>query len=129
MSLIPSLGVHRVWTHCADLSDHFPICLEWDKNKGSCIYPFKFNRSWLNDPDFTDWFKGRWSLPSHCESSVGIDMITSKLHTLKIEAKAWIKNKSDSMDSVTISLDREIESLLLGPSNGNPSMEELARLA
>ena len=53
-SLIPSLDVHRVWTHCANLSDHFPICLEWDKNKGYVNYPFKFNHSWLNDPDFID---------------------------------------------------------------------------
>ena len=27
-SLIQSLGVHRVWTHVSDISDHHSICLE-----------------------------------------------------------------------------------------------------
>ena len=30
-SLIPSLGIHRVWTQCADISDQYPIVLEWNK--------------------------------------------------------------------------------------------------
>ena len=42
-SLIPSLLLHRVWTLHSDISDHFPICLEWNKPFGSCNYPFKFN--------------------------------------------------------------------------------------
>ena len=123
------MGVHRVWTHCADISDHFPICLEWDKKRGSCNYPFKFNRSWLNDPEFTDWFKGRWSLLSHSDSFVGIDSTIHKLRILKNEAKAWTKNKSDYMDSMSNSLDHAIEALLSGPSNGILSMDDLALLA
>ena len=42
-SLIPSLLLHRVWTLHSDISDHYPICLEWNKPFGSCNYPFKFN--------------------------------------------------------------------------------------
>ena len=56
-------------------------------------------------------------------------MTILKLRTLKNEAKTWIKNKCDSMDTVTKSLDLAIESLLSGPSNGILSMDELAQLA
>ena len=50
-SLIPTLQYHRVWTHPSDISDHYPICFEWNKSIVSCNYPFKFNRSWLKDQD------------------------------------------------------------------------------
>ena len=53
-SLLPSLGVYKTYTQCLDLSDHFPIYFEWNNLKGSFDYPFKFNRSWLEDPDFID---------------------------------------------------------------------------
>ena len=55
-TLIPLLGIHRAWTHCSDISDHLPIVLEWNKSRTSFNYPFKFNRSWLEDTDFIKWF-------------------------------------------------------------------------
>ena len=44
--LLPSLGLYRVWTHCSDISDHYPIILEWNKHNSSHNYPFKFNPVW-----------------------------------------------------------------------------------
>ena len=44
-ALIPSLKVYRTWIHHADIFDHLPIVLEWNKTVGSCNYPYKFNRS------------------------------------------------------------------------------------
>ena len=92
-SLIPSLGIHRVWTHCTDISDHYLIVLEWNKKITSFNYPFKFNRSWLNDHDFTDWLSAKWPLLSQHDSVSVLDSLQLKLRTLKHEAKIWIKDK------------------------------------
>ena len=86
-SLIPTLLVHRVWTHTSDISDHYPVCLEWNKSLGSCNYPFKFNRSWLNDNDFFSWFTDRWSSLSPSPLGSELDHLTYKLSTLKLAIK------------------------------------------
>ena len=92
-SLIPFLGTHRVWTHCSDISDHYPIILEWNKQRTSFNYPFKFNRPWLNDQDFSEWVSSKWHLLSQIDSESALDSLLHKLRTLKPEAKLWIKKK------------------------------------
>ena len=42
-ALIPFLKRHGTWIQPADISDHLPICLEWNKSLASFNYPFKFN--------------------------------------------------------------------------------------
>ena len=113
-----------MWTHHDDISDHFPIWFKWDKQRGSCNYPFKFNRSWLNDPDFTLWFSKRWFELNPRAFALDLDLLTHKLRTLKLEVKGWIKEKSSIMESDLIRLDREIGSLLSGSSFGILSLED-----
>ena len=72
-SLLPSLRLYKSWIKCVDLSDHFPICFEWGDIKGPFDYPFKFNRSWLEDADFTDWFKKDWSSSFIADNFVDIE--------------------------------------------------------
>ena len=103
--MIPSLGVHRVWTQCADISDHYPICFEWNKQRGSCNYPFKFNRSWLNDPAFSNWLTMRWPLLPQGDHAYGIGSLYDKLCILKNKSKVWIKDKEDRIDSDFYKLD------------------------
>ena len=71
--LLPSLGAYRTWIKCSNLLDHFPICLEWNSPKGPFDYPFKFNRSWLENPEFIDWFLRWWSLYSDADNFTGIE--------------------------------------------------------
>ena len=123
-SLIPSLLVHWLWTHTADISDHYPVCLECNKSLGSCNYLFKFNRSWLNDNDFVSWFTDWWSRLSPSSQGSELDHLSYKLCTLKLEVKDRIKDKSSHMESKSQRLDEDIKSLLSSSSFGILSHEE-----
>ena len=111
-SLIPLLQYHRVWTQTLDISDHYPICLEWNKKIGSYDYPFKFNRSWINDPDFSSWVSLRWSALYPSPSNDDCELLTHKLRTLKQDVKVWIKEKGVVLDSESLRLDTDICSIL-----------------
>ena len=122
-SLIPSLLLHRVWTLHSDISDHYPICLEWNKPFGSCNYPFKFNRSWLKDQDFTPWVIDKWSSLSPFASGTDLDLLTNKLRLLKNDVKEWIKQKGSSLENESHRLDEDISKILSNSSYGILSQE------
>ena len=52
-SLSPYTVRQMVWAHPLEVSDHYPVCLEWTSESASHIYPFKFDRSCLQEEDFT----------------------------------------------------------------------------
>ena len=91
---------------------------------GSCNYPYKFNRSWLSDPDFNLWVAKRWPDLNPQSSLNGLDNLTHKLRTLKGEVKAWTLEKEKSMNSDSLRLDKDIESLLMGSFSGNFTHED-----
>ena len=91
-------------------------------------YPFKFNRSWLNDPAFTDWLSTRWPLLPLGDSVSDLDSLQHKLRTLKNEAKVWIKDKQAQLDNDIHKIEQAITSLLSGSSNGILSTEDMALL-
>ena len=61
--LIGSFPRHRVWTHRCSISDHFPILLDWGQPQDPCLYPYKFNHTWLEYEGFCDMIRHTWSLP------------------------------------------------------------------
>ena len=128
-SLLPSLGVYRTWTKCLELSDHFPICFEWSSPKGPFDYPFKFNRSWLDDTDFIEWFLCWWTSNSDADNLTGIEDLCLILRKLKSATKTWTKIKSASFASASSRLDLAIESILAGPTNGILTKEQSAHLS
>ena len=91
---------------------------------GSCNYPFKFNRSWLNDPEFNMWLSRKWSVLNPRDSTLDLDSLYHKLHSLKMEVKVWIKDKNSQMESESTYLDCAIVSLLSGSSAGILSHED-----
>ena len=129
-SLIPSLLTHRVWTHHSDISDHFPVCFEWNKSLGPHNYPFKFNRSWLLDQDFSSWFTECWPKLTPTYPSSELEwVLTHKLYSLKKEVKVCIKDKCARMDANSKRLDLEMSSLLTKSSFGILSQEEQLSLS
>ena len=123
-ALIPSLKIHRTWIHHADISDHYPIYLEWDKSVVSCSYPYKFNRSWLFDPDFNLWVTKRWPELDPLPSPNYLDNLTHKLRSLKRDVKSWTQEKENSMKSDAMRLDKNIETLLSGSFLGILTQED-----
>ena len=84
-SSIPSLKVHHMWIHHVDISDHYPIDLEWNKSIGYFKFPYKFNRSWLTNPEFNLWVTKRWPKLNPQSSFDDMDLFSHKLRTLKKE--------------------------------------------
>ena len=92
--LVPELNKHRVWAHPSDISNHFPIYLEWNTREGPHNYLFKFNRSWLSDSDFTQMVKRIWPVLVPSVVDDDMDLLSHKLRLLKREFKSWIKKRS-----------------------------------
>ena len=86
--------------------------------RGSCNYPFKFNRSWLEDPEFNRWLLQEWSVLNPGGTSHDLATFYHMLHSLKQEVKVWIRDKNAQMDSEATCLDCAIVSLLSGSSAG-----------
>ena len=59
--LIPLLNDFKSWIHPFEISDHYPICLEWHNNPRCHLYPFKFNRAWLTEKDFSEIVFSSWN--------------------------------------------------------------------
>ena len=90
---------------------------------GTYNYPFKFNQSWLTNLDFNLWVAKRWLDLNPHSSLNGLDNMTYKLRTLKGDVKAWIWEKEKSINSDSLRLDKDIETLLLGSFSGNFTLE------
>ena len=59
--VVTCLLKHRVWSAPLDVLDHFPICLEWNGFASVHNYPFKFNRAWLLEDEFSQLVMDSWS--------------------------------------------------------------------
>ena len=93
-SLLPCLSNYRTWATPTDVSDHYPICLEWGTNFGSHGRPFKFNRAWLMEEDFAQPVSSSWKAPLTAENFSHMDVLILKLRRLKGTLKAWEKEKN-----------------------------------
>ena len=58
--LLPHLSHYRSWTSPSEISKHFPISLDWKDLGNIPPYPFKFNQSWLKEPNFTSFIRRAW---------------------------------------------------------------------
>ena len=82
------------------------------------LNPFKLNRSWLLDSDFTRMVKRVWPvlMPIIVDDDMGL--LSHKLRLLKREVKSWIEQKTAEMDKESLSLDDDICSLLTSSTSG-----------
>ena len=69
-----------------------------------------------------------WTNLTHGDYAHSHDSLYHELHSLKIEAKVWIKDKLARMESESKSIDSAIVSLLSGSSNGILSNEDMTKL-
>ena len=126
-SLIDHLPQHRVWAYPAAISDHYPVILEWRESTTHCVFPFKFNHSWLAFDDFINMIKNEWSLLSK-DSTVSMDTLSLKLRLLKAKIKAWTFHKSLEIKDKSIVIEKEIHILLTSSHSSILSSESLSSL-
>ena len=86
--VVPSMHRHRVWSTPSDISDHYPICMEWEVENATRCFPFKFNKAWLLEEDFFLFVKdcwGSWVMDPEVDEMKGLSL---KLRFLKKKVKA-----------------------------------------
>ena len=84
-TLVPLLGCYKSWIQPSEISDHYPVCLEWSLSLRCHLYPFKFNRAWLLEKDFGDLVHKSWRAPT--TSAGPMFDINFKLQRFKNEVK------------------------------------------
>eukprot|EP00253_Pinus_taeda_P002898 PITA_02898 len=101
-----TLSAEECWGTCGR-----PIILEWRDSAFKKGYSFKFNRVFLNDPDFISLITSKWA-ESQASSAALFSTFREKFHALRIAAKEWQSHKIKSDRRDLTSINSALESLL-----------------
>ena len=126
--MIDLLPLHRAWTFPSAISDHFSVVLEWRESSSPCIFPFKFNHSWLDFDDFVNMIRKEWLLLPHDSSYSGMESFSRKLRLLKKKIKDWTHHKSLEMKDKSFLIETKIHNLISSSPTGIYSCETLSIL-
>ena len=92
-NLILSAKGFRSWIETYFLSDHSPICLHLENDVEKGNYPFKFNHSWIEEPNFKDLVHKDWTHIDLCFEVSPMIQLMNTLRTLKLDVCKWEKKK------------------------------------
>jgi hypothetical protein len=98
----------RSWVINSTISDHNLICLQLDSYAQKSSPPFKFNATWVNDQDFTLLIKQSWNYMSQWTDSSTIQLLCSKLKSLKRTVIHWQRDKKVQLQSEMLQIDSKI---------------------
>ena len=115
-SLLPILACYRTWETPTDVSNHYPIFLEWGSRHASLCFPFKFNRAWLVEDDFAPLVLSSWKTPLDLDGYSHMDVFTLKLCRLKCTVKEWERMKNHEMKLQILDINEGISNILLEDS-------------
>jgi hypothetical protein len=99
VDLLGSVHRCRSWVINSLISDHNPMCLQFDNQKERSHYPFKFNLSWLQEPDFNLLIQNTWSSMAHWKDSSAMNLLVKKLKFLKEKVILWKKEKKKKIQA------------------------------
>eukprot|EP00253_Pinus_taeda_P023722 PITA_23722 len=124
VSVIDSLGMPRLVNANIMVSNHWPITLSWTDRGGWKGYPFKFNRSHLQDPTFTTLISSSWAWVSANMPSLPF---CHKLRVIKKSVKIWEaeRKRMDRRDLLLIQC--EIDHIIQTAGNP-PSYDSRSRI-
>ena len=111
--LLPSLYFFRSWATPSGVSEHYPIFLEWGQRLVPQCYPFKFNKAWLLEDDFSPFFGSSWKAPLAIGHTNPLDSLTGKLGRLKGIIKGWERKKNCERKQFIMDINDEISNMLL----------------
>ena len=112
-SLLPSFSSYRSWAYPSDVSDHYPICLEWGPFSHVPCRPFKFNRAWLMEVEFKQLVWSSWNETLVSTDYSHMELFTHKLSRLKCFVKKWEKTKNIERQQPILDINKGISDLLL----------------
>ena len=93
-SLVEYCSRYRSWVFHNNLSNHFPIALQFVADPLDSNRPFKFDHSWLTNYNFCQMIRDFW-LSVTCPENLNVtELLVFKLKLLKKQVTSWIKRKS-----------------------------------
>lgn len=92
-SIFDILGGPKSFVMVSDVSDHYPISLSCNNFPVRSGYPFKFNRIWLEDPEYTCLVEDIWRQDPEPMHSELWDSFHHKMQKIKTMTKSWEREK------------------------------------
>lgn len=80
---------YRSWNVSSTISDHTPICLQFELDDSPHNFPFKFNHHWLENSAFQNMVRGFWCSVQGVDGLLAMDLMSEKLLNLKILVRKW----------------------------------------
>jgi hypothetical protein len=78
-----------------EISDHNPLIISTGKSENLPFIQFKFDLSWLQNPEFYELVEKIWTKP--CRAKSTLDKIQQKIKLIKQFFKGWDFNKQGEM--------------------------------
>ena len=88
-NLIDRWGNPRTSVLVSDVSDHMPISISWNAWRIMRGVPFKFNRAWLDDAEYTNMVKTIWNEDVNIDDNQVVDSFHNRLQRVKAATKKW----------------------------------------
>jgi len=89
VGIIDRFGMPKSFNEIFFISDHRPISLKWKEQNFRSGYPFKFNRTWLVDPDFNDLIRRTWAESPPLENLFPSMSFIEKLSSIRSIVMEW----------------------------------------
>ena len=86
-SLLSRFCRHRTWSHPSVISNQFLVCFKWEDISIKQNFPFKFNRAWLMEEDFSHVVGTSWLSESLHPPIDDMSLMVFKLKRLKVAVK------------------------------------------
>jgi hypothetical protein len=118
----------RSWVVNSDISDHCPICLQFEVESIMHMYPFKFNEVWLDDCNFLELVHSHWEEVDLDPEESTMRKLVRKLSSLKKRVISWEKEKKKGLQMELVEIEDEIEDILAGNFDGVFSNKDLDKL-
>eukprot|EP00253_Pinus_taeda_P012528 PITA_12528 len=115
-SLIDKLGMPLSYIELAFISDHRPIVLKWRESGFRLGYPLKFNRTWLEYPDYNSLILNSLKRFLENDASDLCPSLMDRMVYLKQISKRWQLDKKKKDRLLLNELQLELD-LLIGSTN------------
>eukprot|EP00253_Pinus_taeda_P016641 PITA_16641 len=110
--LLHALAIYRQWVGLWGISDHSPIFLEVAGPSRKPRAPFKFNSSWLKDPNYTKTVTDFWQAQPPLKDQRNAADFCSNLQQLKRLTIDWKKMKRARDDQSLADIEAQLVSLM-----------------
>lgn len=111
---------------CKEGSDHTPLVIDLGVNAVACKKRFRFEKWWLERPDFEDLVVKTWNLP--CSETNPIDVWQFRIRSFRKDVRGWAANVVADMNRDKKILADEYNILDIESETRHLSKEEMDRM-